>query len=168
MNHLYKTIIAIGSNLGDREANIRFAIDKISAEIGSLIAASTFYSTAPIGDNAKNMFINGAILIETELMPEAQMLTLLSIEESLGRERKVKWGDRTIDLDIVSIEKDGTPLEIKSNILNCPHPQTEYRDFVVVPVSEVYPEGLFLPKQMTFLELKKSKNFKTLCKAFEL
>jgi len=157
--HQFQTIIAIGSNIGDREQYVRSAIKEIGLCFGEIAKTSNFYETPPMGNNATFPFLNGAVLVRTPLAPEDQMLLLLKIETKLGRKRKLHWGNRTIDLDIVTIIGAQGPVEINSDILICPHPHMHLRDFVLIPTCELLPEGLHTPTQKTFSKLLEQSKF---------
>ena len=162
-NHKFSSIIAIGSNLGNRAINICKAIKLIEQELGHIERISTFFETKPAGGKAQEFFLNGAVLLQTRQNPEEQMTNLLSIENRLGRKREVHWGDRTIDLDIITIEENlndkKKPIIFNSDILTCPHPRLEDRDFVLVPVAEIHPKGMYKPLEVTFIELLNDKKY---------
>lgn len=153
MPQVFEYLIAIGSNLGDRLQNLHRSLSLIETRCGNITARSSFYRTAPVGA-ADQEFINGAIILESELVPQDLMMTLLAIEQSLGRTREVHWGNRTIDLDLVlariktsSEESHSTPIPgnsivIESESLVVPHPRMLERDFVLVPAAEIAPEWI--------------------------
>ena len=132
--------IALGSNLeskfGDREANLREAVRRIEA-LGGVRAVSSFYDTEPVGNVAQPRFLNAALLVETELKPEALMRELLGVERSMGRERvgAVAKGPRVIDLDLL-LYGDWV---LWSEELMLPHPAMAERRFVLEPLAEIAP-----------------------------
>jgi 2-amino-4-hydroxy-6-hydroxymethyldihydropteridine diphosphokinase len=132
--------IALGSNLesrfGDREANLREAVRRIEA-LGEVRTASSFYDTEPVGYLAQPRFLNAALLVETELKPEALMRELLGVERSMGRERvgAVAKGPRVIDLDLL-LYGDWV---LWSEELMLPHPAMAERRFVLEPLAEIAP-----------------------------
>jgi 2-amino-4-hydroxy-6-hydroxymethyldihydropteridine diphosphokinase len=134
--------IALGSNLdspyGDREANLREAIRRISA-LGNIRTVSSFHDTAPVGFTDQPDFLNAALLLETELEPLALMRALLAIEMDMGRNRASKSapakGPRIIDLDLLLL--DGAVLATPE--LTLPHPAMAERRFVLVPLAEIAP-----------------------------
>ena len=140
--------IAFGSNMGDRLNYISKALDYISEEVGPILKNSTLYESEPIGA-ADQSFINGAILVESTTTPIKVMEKLLDIEKRLGRERSIKWGNRTIDLDIILIEKKSHSIQFNSDVLMVPHPEAKNRDFVMVPISEVVGDWRFYPLAQT-------------------
>ena len=137
-----RAFIGIGSNLGDRAANYREAIQRI-AQIPEtrVVRQSSIYETEPVGD-LKGAFLNGAIEIETELNAETLMRRLLAIERMMGRKRvrgrkpsRGKYRPRIIDLDLLFFNKE----IIKTRTLEVPHPRLHERKFVLAPMSELAP-----------------------------
>jgi 2-amino-4-hydroxy-6-hydroxymethyldihydropteridine diphosphokinase len=132
--------IALGSNLesrfGDREANLREAVRRIEA-LGEVRTVSSFYDTEPVGYLAQPRFLNAALLLETELKPEALMRELLGVERAMGRERvgAVAKGPRVIDLDLL-LYGDWV---LWSEELMLPHPAMAERRFVLEPLAEIAP-----------------------------
>ena len=157
----YQTVIALGSNIGERDKYILEAIKMIRESFGVVLKISNFYETDPMGENATFPFLNGAILASTNLEPDAQMRLLLEIEVKLGRERKVHWGNRTIDLDIITIESELGPISSSTDLLKCPHPHLAARDFVLIPACEVCPEAKHSPTGVTLQELLESAKFRS-------
>jgi 2-amino-4-hydroxy-6-hydroxymethyldihydropteridine diphosphokinase len=133
--------IALGSNLessfGDREANLLEAVRRIGA-LGEVRTVSSFYDTEPVGYLAQPRFLNGAMLLETELGPVELMRGLLSVERSMGRERggAVAKGARVIDLDLL-LYGDWV---LWAEELMLPHPAMAKRRFVLEPLAEIAPE----------------------------
>jgi 2-amino-4-hydroxy-6-hydroxymethyldihydropteridine diphosphokinase len=135
-------ILALGSNLGDREATIRAAIDDIAATPGiRLLAVSSLIETAalkPEGvDESAPAYLNAAASVSTSLTPSDLLAALNAIEATHGRVRAERWGDRTIDIDIVAI--DG--LELSTDVLTVPHPRAHERSFVLAPWLELDPNA---------------------------
>lgn len=128
--------IALGSNMGDKEQNLHKAIEKLNASLNSKVTKiSKFYVTDPVGGVEQDQFLNGAIEIKTLLTPEELMNKLLKIEEELKRVRTIKWGPRTIDLDILLYDQLITSTE---NVI-IPHPRMHERSFVLEPLNEIAP-----------------------------
>ena len=118
--------VALGSNLGDRAAYLAAARSAISLTPGlRMIAASTVEETAPIGTTVQSPYLNQMIAVETTLSPTGLLAELQRIERSLGRVRAVRWGPRTIDLDIVQFEN----VHLATGALELPHPGLGSRDF---------------------------------------
>jgi 2-amino-4-hydroxy-6-hydroxymethyldihydropteridine diphosphokinase len=137
-----RAFIGIGSNLGDRVANYREAIQRI-AQIPQtrVVRQSSIYETEPVGD-LKGAFLNGAIEIETDLNADALMRRLLAIERIMGRKRvrgrkpsRGKYRPRIIDLDLLFFNKE----TIETRSLVVPHPRIQERLFVLSPMSELAP-----------------------------
>ncbi len=128
--------IALGSNIGNKEENLKNAIKKIEEINGVKISkVSSFMVTEPWGYENQEEFLNGVIKVETYLTPRELMSTLLKIENDLGRVREIKWGPRIIDLDIVLYD------DVISNdeFVILPHPLMHLRDFVLKPLKEIAP-----------------------------
>lgn len=126
--------IALGSNLGDREATLRRARNEIAKiESTRIVAESAVEETASIGPVKQDSFLNQMIAVETDLEPRDLLHALQKIENRAGRERKVRWGPRTLDLDIVMIEGR----EFSDNVLHVPHPELPNRDFWLRELEQV-------------------------------
>jgi 2-amino-4-hydroxy-6-hydroxymethyldihydropteridine diphosphokinase len=135
MNNAY---LLIGGNLGDRLANLNNAIQKIELHCGKIISSSTIYETAAWGFTEQPPFFNQALQVETALSATELMQQLLIIELSLGRERLLPLGPRTIDLDIIYFNNE----IIQNDIVSIPHPRMEQRNFVLIPLNEIAPTYL--------------------------
>ncbi len=126
--------IALGSNMGDRNATIaqaRTAIDAIDQT--HIVAESMVEETAPVGPIAQGRFLNQMIAVETDLKPRELLAELQKIERDAGRTREVRWGPRTLDLDIVMIEGR----EFSDDALQIPHPELPNRDFWLREVQQI-------------------------------
>jgi 2-amino-4-hydroxy-6-hydroxymethyldihydropteridine diphosphokinase len=129
--------ISLGSNLGDREANLRKAIILITELENYLpVKISGFYSTAAWGKTDQPDFLNAVIEIQTQQSPEILMKNLLRLENEMGRVRDDHWGPRLIDMDILFY---GNQI-CRSETLIIPHPELHKRKFVLVPLHEIAPE----------------------------
>jgi 2-amino-4-hydroxy-6-hydroxymethyldihydropteridine diphosphokinase len=118
--------IALGSNLGDRDAHLRVARERIAGIARTrVLAASAVEETAPIGPAGQGAYLNQMLAIETELAPAALLAALQEIERAAGRERAVRWGARTLDLDIVLFGAQ----RVNEPALVVPHPALAHRDF---------------------------------------
>jgi 2-amino-4-hydroxy-6-hydroxymethyldihydropteridine diphosphokinase len=135
MNNAY---LLIGGNLGDRLANLNNAIQKIELHCGKIISSSAIYETAAWGFTEQPPFFNQALQVETPLSATELMQQLLIIELSLGRERLLPLGPRTIDLDIIYFNNE----IIQNDIVSIPHPRMEQRNFVLIPLNEIAPTYL--------------------------
>ena len=127
--------LGIGSNLGDRTKFIRLAIKKINAlKETKVIKVSKIIETKPVGGlRNQGTFLNAALKIKTNLSPSLLLKKLKKIEKELGRKKSVRWGPRTIDLDILFY---GDKI-INRKDLNIPHPKVFERDFVIKPLLEI-------------------------------
>ena len=128
--------IALGSNLGDREAHLRGAVGALAAAEGCRVGkVSSFIVTPPYGGVEQGDFLNGCLELRTRLEPGELLGLLHSIEAAAGRERLVRWGPRTLDLDIIFYDS----LVLDSGELTIPHPDMANRRFVLAPLAEIAP-----------------------------
>ena len=154
-----QVLIGMGSNLGDRKEHIEKAIEHLSHREVVCLKRASLYHSDPIG-NADQSFINTAILCSTTLKPLALLRCLLDAELSLGRVRKIHWGNRCIDLDIILWENpDNSMLSFESEGLSIPHPRALERDFVMVPCAEIAPDWLFPGESTTLKKICEQKRF---------
>lgn len=131
--------LSLGSNLGDREANLRRAIESIAANpANAVLAVSSIYETAPVGEPNQPCFLNLAAAVETNLAPHAFLEQIQTIELAMGRVRTRRWGPREIDIDIILW---GTRI-IDSPTLTIPHPEFRNRAFVLAPLAEIAPDAV--------------------------
>ncbi len=127
--------VGIGSNLGDRFANLVAAAVGLGAE--SLLAGvSSVYETAPVGGPEQGPFLNAVVIIETARPAAALLQSMLTIERARDRKRLVRWGPRSLDLDLLIF--DSATIDLPG--LTVPHPRLLERRFVVEPLLEVWPE----------------------------
>lgn len=150
-----KTVyLSLGSNVGDRQANLRTAIARIG-ELGEVTARSSIYETEPVEYTNQPWFLNCVIRLETEKMPRQLLAQLLAIEHGMGRRRttpgkpKIK-GPRTIDIDILLF---GHSI-VDTGGLTIPHPAMHERRFVLEPLAEVAPEERHPVFKRTIRELR--------------
>ena len=128
--------IGFGSNIGDRLAYIQNAIHTLSETEGiTLKKVSSVYETDPVGYETQAQFLNGVAAIQTNLPPLSLLHTLKDIEASVGRQHRIRWGPREIDLDIL-IYGD---LCLDTEKLVIPHPEMHLRGFVLAPLAEIAP-----------------------------
>lgn len=135
-------VIALGSNLGDREENLRAAVRDIAALDGVTVTAVSgivqSHAVKPTGTDATAPdYLNAVMLVQSALHPEALLVELNRIEAEHGRVRAERWGDRTLDLDIIAF----AGLERDSDDLTLPHPRAWERAFVIVPWLQVDPDA---------------------------
>ena len=131
-----RAVIALGSNLGDRESYIQSALKEMATFL-TIERVSTLIETEPVGGPSQGDYLNAVVLGECELEAEELLKKLMEIEKNLGRVREEINGPRTIDLDIISIGD----LVIQSENLSLPHPRAHLRRFVLEPWLEVDPEA---------------------------
>ncbi len=134
-------VIALGSNLGDRHENLSAALIEIS-KIAELLSVSKFYETAPVGGPDQPDYLNAVAIVAGEMTPTDLLLKLQKIENSAGRTREVRWGARTLDLDII-IAGD---VQLESEFLTLPHPRAHERAFVLAPWAEIDPAAHIVGK----------------------
>lgn len=131
---MHLAYIGFGSNIGDRQAYIHNALHRLAAEEGvTLQKSSSLYETAPVGYEEQGEFLNGVAEIQTCLSPHRLLHTLKKIETAVGRQHRIRWGPREIDLDLliygdVCLREEG---------LIVPHPEMHRRRFVLVPFAEI-------------------------------
>ena len=139
----HRAFIGIGSNLGDRQANVFEAVERIQHIPGTrLLKQSSLYESEPLGDS-KTWFVNAVIEVLTDCGAEQLLEQLLKIEAAMGRKRIAgkRWGARIIDLDILFFDS----AIINKRNLKVPHPELQNRRFVLLPLSELAPQ-LMHPK----------------------
>ena len=141
--------VALGSNLGDKEANLRRALELLIERGVEIVKTSTFISTEPYGVTDQPQFLNGVCEVRTSLVPLALLHTLLEIEQEMGRVRLRHWGERNIDLDLLLYED----VVMDTPQLKLPHPDMQNRDFVLLPLAEIASELVHPTLQKTISEL---------------
>lgn len=146
-----KIYIAIGSNLGDRDENVRQAYRRIEERIGGVVSKSTLIRTAPEGFESDQEFVNGVFELQTDLEPEALLKALKKIEADMGRaiEQKKGYSDRIIDLDII----DYGGVQITAENIQLPHPRMQDRLFVLKPLQELNADWVHPRLKMGISEL---------------
>jgi 2-amino-4-hydroxy-6-hydroxymethyldihydropteridine diphosphokinase len=133
--------VGIGSNLGDREGNLRRAVELLAAEDGiEVVSVSEIRETDPVGPVEQGPFLNGAVRIDTDLGPHELLARLLAVEQRLGRVRAERWGPRTIDLDLLLYGNE----VVDEPGLTVPHPRLHERRFALEPLADLAP-GLEIP-----------------------
>ena len=151
--------ISIGSNMGNKKENLEKAISELSQVKDTFVTKkSEIIETEPFGYKEQDDFLNACVGIKT-LLPARELLKeLLAIEKRMGRERKIKWGPRIIDLDIIFYGKE----VIEEEDLIVPHPYMEYREFVLKPLEEIIPNFVhpLLMKRVSTLRKELEENEK--------
>lgn len=131
-----RVVIALGSNLGDRDLNIDSAVMEL-AKIIEVTHLSTNHETDPVGGPTQPKYLNAVLIGKSELDPYELLIGALEIENRLGRTREIHWGPRTIDIDLISA---GDKV-INSEVLVLPHPRAHERAFVLKPWLEIEPDA---------------------------
>ena len=134
-----KATVGLGSNLGDRLANLQFAIDSLTATVGIQVhCISPVYETDPVGGPAQDDYLNAVAVLKTILSPEQLLDATQQIELAAHREHSEHWGPRTLDLDLLAMDD----LTLNSQNLVLPHPRAHERGFVLLPWSTLDPDYL--------------------------
>ena len=128
--------LALGSNVGERLEQMRFALKLLGAEGVAIVAASPVYQNRAIGMGDADPFLNAVVEVQTELGPEALLDVCLAVENKLGRVRTGGWSPRTIDIDVLIFGQT----DIDTERLQLPHPRIAERDFVLRPLVDIAPE----------------------------
>lgn len=159
---MYTYYIGIGSNLGDREGYLAFAVSELTNTDGvSSVSHSSWIETPPWGPVEQGPFLNGMLKVESTLEPLVMLDTILHIERLAGRQREIHWGPRTLDLDMVWVEDEGGRcVQVNTPNLVVPHPYFWERQFVLEPLHEVYPtfayEGVSIASRLDTLRVLES------------
>ena len=141
--------VALGSNLGDKEGNLRRALELLEERGVEVVRVSSFICTEPYGVTDQPQFLNGVCQVRTSLAPLALLHILLAIEQEMGRVRLRHWGERNIDLDLLLYED----VVMDTPELTLPHPDMQNREFVLLPLAEIAPEIIHPTLQKTIHEL---------------
>ena len=131
--------LGIGSNLasdvGDRLANLQFAVDALREAGCRVLAVSAVYETDPVGGPDQGPFLNACVRVATDATPHELLRTCLAIEDAAGRVRDERWGPRTLDVDVLRCDD----VTVDDAELTVPHPRMHERAFVLVPLADVDP-----------------------------
>jgi len=141
--------LALGTNLGDKKANLALAREEINATISPIVRTSSVYQTEAWGKTDQPDFYNQVVEIRSSINPEELLNKILALEKRLGRIRKEKWGTREIDIDILFVG-DQT---IATTTLNVPHPEIQNRKFVLAPLAEIASEFIHPTTRKTIKEM---------------
>ena len=125
--------LLLGSNLGNRAATLRAAVTELGRSAGRVTAASGLYETAAWGLTEQPAFLNQALEVQTSLSPTALLAACQAAEQQAGRQRLVRWGARTLDVDILFYDS----LVLDTPTLQLPHPRLPERRFALLPLSEI-------------------------------
>lgn len=140
--------ISLGSNVGDRAANLRAATAELS-RLGQVRQTSPIYATEPVEYTKQDEFLNCVVELETRLVPQALMETILGIEQHMGRVRGADKGPRSIDLDLLLYDNQ----VVEAPGLKIPHPAMHRRRFVLAPLADIAPEAMHPVLKQTAREL---------------
>lgn len=147
----HQVFLGLGSNLGDKEANLRAAIYEIEKRIGKVISLSAFYTTEPWGFTSENTFVNAVCKVDTSFLPMEVLQITQEIEKDLGRIQKSVHGnysDRSMDIDILLYDD----IILHTDQLTIPHPLMCERKFVLEPLAEIAPKLIHPITGKTFKE----------------
>ena len=132
-----RAYLGIGSNLGDRRAHLQGAVDELAGVEGlRVVAVSPVYETVPVGGPPQPDFLNAVVAVDTELTARVLLELAQRIEAAAERVRTVRWGPRTLDVDVLLVGDE----RIDEPDLEVPHPRMTERAFVVVPLADLAPE----------------------------
>ena len=146
---MHEVALALGSNMGDSAAILQGAIDDIASVDGiSVVGVSRAYETDPVGGPEQDPYLNAVVVAFTDLDPWELLAVTQSIEQHWHRVRDVRWGPRTLDIDILAIDAE----TVDSDELVIPHPRAHERGFVLVPWADVAPDAV-IPGQGRVAEL---------------
>lgn len=151
-NGSHLVYLSLGTNLGDKEANLHAAVNELEKRTGRLVVLSAFYATEPWGFSSDHSFLNAACCMETTLSPFQVLEETQTIERLLGRTKKSvdgQYADRLIDIDLLLFDD----LVIDTPTLTIPHPLMHLRDFVLKPMTEIAPDAIHpvLGKKIRYL-----------------
>ena len=131
-----QAVLALGANLGDPAAGLQTAVNAL-AGAGEVVAVSSVYQTAPVGGPPQPDYLNAVLLLDTTLPPQELLAFAHAVESGAGRERRERWGPRTLDVDVIVYDD----LVSSDPSLTLPHPRAHERGFVLVPWAEIAPEA---------------------------
>jgi 2-amino-4-hydroxy-6-hydroxymethyldihydropteridine diphosphokinase len=141
---MVRAYLGLGTNLGDRAANLQFGLDGLAARAGRVVAISPVYETQPVGGPAQPDYLNAVVVVETELSPRELLVVAKALEAEAGREPtdpERRWGPRPLDIDILMVGD----LRVDEPDLVVPHPRIHQRTFVLAPLADVAPDLVVAP-----------------------
>lgn len=147
---MFRAFLGLGSNLGDRQGHLRAGLHRVRERIGGLTRVSGVYETEPWGVENQDSYYNLAVEVSTPLLPLRLLHTIREIESECGRERKERWGSRTLDIDLLFFEDYHFTLPE----LTVPHPRLTERNFVLHPLAEIAPDFIHPVRRLALAELK--------------
>lgn len=144
-----EAFISIGSNIGERNVYLAQAVQVLNQRTDTTVEkVSSVYETAPVGYTDQAAFLNMVISIQTTLSARDLLVVCQEIEHELGRERTIRWGPRTVDLDILLYNQDNIEME---NLV-IPHPRMAERAFVLIPLLEIAPNAMHPVSKKAYAE----------------
>ncbi len=145
-----KVYISLGTNLGNKEFNLKYAIEQVAQSVGTITNQSSVYSSAPWGFSSTHTFYNQVIELETTQTALEVITLLLKVETAMGRNRKgTIYTDRIIDLDVLFYGNE----VIESKLLTVPHPKLHLRNFILEPLLEIIPTYVHPTLHLTIEQL---------------
>ena len=146
-----RAVLSLGANLGDRAGALRTAIAALKDD--GLVARSTLYETPPWGPVEQPPYLNAVVVVRGPRDARGWLARAHELEQAAGRTREVRWGPRTLDVDVVAVtEDDGTPVVSDDPALTLPHPRAHERAFVLLPWATLEP-GAVLPGRGRVVDL---------------
>ncbi len=142
-------MLSLGSNIGDRIACLQGALDSLAARGVQILAVSSVYETAPVGGPDQDDFLNAVALVQVRVEPRELLALCQQVEAEHDRVREVRWGPRTLDVDLVEVNG----VEMDDEVLTLPHPRAHERAFVCIPWLEVDPEAVLRERPVSSLSL---------------
>jgi len=150
VNTVVEAFLGLGSNLGDRCDTLDKAVRRLDSHPGiSVVRVASYRETAPVGYLEQGLFINTAAAVATSLSPLELLEAVQQIEADFGRTREIRFGPRTLDIDILLYGDQ----VVNSRPLVIPHPRLHEREFVLVPLAEIAPETRIPPAGLTAREM---------------
>jgi 2-amino-4-hydroxy-6-hydroxymethyldihydropteridine diphosphokinase len=148
-----EVFLGLGSNVGDREGNVRKALQILKKKM-RVLKVSSMYETEPMYVEDQKWFVNCVAKLETDLRPRELLDYVKDTERTLGRQRTIKYGPRVIDLDILFYGNE----VVRESDLHIPHPKIRERSFVLIPLVEIEPDFIHPIQHMTVLKLLSDLN----------
>ncbi len=142
-----RVALSIGANLGDRLAALRYAVAEV-ATLGTVVAVSDVYETDPVGGPEQPAYYNAVVVVETSVPPAEVLAVAHRAEQGKGRTREVRWGARTLDVDVLACGQQVSD----DPVLTLPHPRAAQRGFVMIPWAQIDPD-FELPDARTVAEV---------------
>ena len=160
-----RVFIGLGSNQGNQTLNLQEALKALAEDPEiEIMKVSSVYMTEPVGYEDQPWFYNAVVEMETAYRPEDLLDKLLQVEQILGRIRTIRWGPRTVDLDLLLYGDE----VIETDRLSVPHPRMLERDFVLVPLAEIAPDVLIRGLKVSQILEKQKSSKKVICTSNKL